>query len=131
MSFEEIVDNTWWTPDTWHTPIRSRPVQRAVVEVSHLDMNGLIVYNPYKARLICLLTELLDTAEQTDLHTATDNTIFILFCFFLCVCVYFFQQIIMKTYLFKYNENFTTKNWKFSDKKNSVFHISAQNTDCG
>ena len=35
----------------------------------------------------------------------------------------------MKTRLFKYIENFTTKNWKFSDK-NSVYHISAQNTDC-
>ena len=30
-------------------------------------------------------------------------------------------------------ENFTSKkNWKFSDKKNSdIFHISAQNIDCG
>ena len=38
----------------------------------------------------------------------------------------------MKTRLFKYIENFTTKNWKFSDKKNSdIFHISAQNIDCG
>ena len=37
---------------------------------------------------------------------------------------------IMKTRLFKYIENFTTKNWKFSDKKNSdIFHISAQNID--
>ena len=41
-------------------------------------------------------------------------------------------QIIMKTRLFKYTENFTSKNWKFSDKKNSdIFHISAQNIDCG
>ena len=31
-----------------------------------------------------------------------------------------------------YIENFTTKNWKFSDKKNSdIFHVSAQNIDCG
>ena len=29
--------------------------------------------------------------------------------------------------LFKYIENFTTKNWKFSDKKTDIFHISAQN----
>ena len=27
-------------------------------------------------------------------------------------------------------ENFTTKNWKFSDKKSDIFHISAQNIDC-
>ena len=39
---------------------------------------------------------------------------------------------IRKTHLFKYTENFTSKNRKFSDKKNSdIFHISAQNIDCG
>ena len=27
--------------------------------------------------------------------------------------------------------NFTSKNWKFSDKKSDIFHISAQNIDCG
>ena len=27
-------------------------------------------------------------------------------------------------------ENFTTKNWKFSDKNSDIFHISAQNIDC-
>ena len=37
----------------------------------------------------------------------------------------------MKTRLFKYIENFTIKNWKFSDKKSDIFHISAQNIDCG
>ena len=38
---------------------------------------------------------------------------------------------ITKTCLFKYTENFTTKNWKFSDKISDIFYISAQNTDCG
>ena len=39
---------------------------------------------------------------------------------------------IMKTHLFKYIENFTSKNWKFSDTKTpTVFHISAQKIDCG
>ena len=39
---------------------------------------------------------------------------------------------ITKTRLFKYIENFTSKNWKFWDKKNSdIFHISAQNIDYG
>ena len=34
--------------------------------------------------------------------------------------------------LFKYIENFTTKKRKFSGKTNSdIFHISAQNIDCG
>ena len=37
----------------------------------------------------------------------------------------------MKTYLFKYTENFTIKKWKFSDKNSDIFHISAQNLDCG
>ena len=37
----------------------------------------------------------------------------------------------MKTCLFKYIENFTTKNGKFSDKKSDSFQISAQNIDCG
>ena len=38
---------------------------------------------------------------------------------------------ITKTRLFKYIENFTSKNWKFSDKKTDIFHISAQNIDYG
>ena len=38
---------------------------------------------------------------------------------------------ITKTCLSKYIENFTTKHWKFSDKKSDIFHISAQNIDCG
>ena len=42
------------------------------------------------------------------------------------------ESRITKTRLFKYIENFISKNWKFSDKKNSdIFHISAQNIDCG
>ena len=38
---------------------------------------------------------------------------------------------ITKTSLFKYTENFTTKKWKFSDKNSEIFHIYAQNIDCG
>ena len=39
---------------------------------------------------------------------------------------------ITKTRLFKYIENFTSKNEKFSDKKKSdIFHIFAQNIDYG
>ena len=38
---------------------------------------------------------------------------------------------ITKTHLFKYIENFTTKNGKFLDKNSDIFHISAQNIDCG
>ena len=37
------------------------------------------------------------------------------------------QLVITKTRLFKYIENFTSRNIKFSDKKKSdIFHISAQ-----
>ena len=32
----------------------------------------------------------------------------------------------MKTSLFKYTENLTTKNWNFSDKNSDIFPISAQ-----
>ena len=41
------------------------------------------------------------------------------------------MYVITKTRLFKYIENFTTKNWKFSDKNSDIFHISVQNIDCG
>ena len=38
---------------------------------------------------------------------------------------------IRKTDLLEYIENFTTKNWKISDKNSDIFHISAENIDCG
>ena len=42
------------------------------------------------------------------------------------------DSAITKTRLFKYIENFTSKNWKFSDKKTLIFsNISAQNLVCG
>ena len=40
------------------------------------------------------------------------------------------KYLIKKTRLFKYIENLTTKNWKFSDNSD-IFHISAQNIDDG
>ena len=48
--------------------------------------------------------------------------------------IYFdtYYDNITKTRLFKYIENFTSKNWKFSDKRNYyIFQIYAQNIDCG
>ena len=42
------------------------------------------------------------------------------------------EEHITKTCLFKYIEKFTTKKGKFLDKKKSdIFHIPAQNIDCG
>ena len=41
---------------------------------------------------------------------------------------------ITETRLFKHTEIFSTKKkkkWKFSEKKSDIFHISAQNIDCG
>ena len=38
---------------------------------------------------------------------------------------------ITKTCLCKYVENFTFKNWKIQIKTSDIFHISAQNIDCG
>ena len=40
--------------------------------------------------------------------------------------------IITKTCLFKYTETFAAKKWKKNQiKKSDIFHISAQNKDCG
>ena len=58
-------------------------------------------------------------------------------CFYLKVCeVYNLKLsknacVITKTIPFNYIENFITKNWKLTDKKSDIFHISAQNIDCG
>ena len=42
------------------------------------------------------------------------------------------MSIITKTRLFKYIENFTSKNGKFSDKKTLIFFIFLpKNIDCG
>ena len=44
----------------------------------------------------------------------------------------FKDNIITKTRLFKYIENFTAEKGKFLDKKNSnMFHIPAQTIECG
>ena len=42
-----------------------------------------------------------------------------------------FPQVITKTRLFKCTDNFTSKTRKFSEKKSDIFHIYAQNIDCG
>ena len=55
---------------------------------------------------------------------------FVLSLLGILLCAY-----ITKTRLFKYIENFTSKNRKFSGKKqvkySDIVHISAQNIDCG
>ena len=56
--------------------------------------------------------------------------LFILFLLFFVVFVTIKVLNITKIRPFKYIENFTTKNWKFSDKKFDIFYISAQNIDC-
>ena len=52
-------------------------------------------------------------------------------CYLVLLYIFARLQDITKTRLFKYIENFTSKNWKFSGKKKTdIFHISAQNIDC-
>ena len=46
------------------------------------------------------------------------------------ICAYL-HNIITNTCLFKYIENFTSKNWKFSDKKIRYFSYFCSNIDCG
>ena len=41
------------------------------------------------------------------------------------------KPVITKTCLFKYADNFTTKNENFETKNSDIFHISDQNIDCG
>ena len=41
------------------------------------------------------------------------------------------SESITKTRLFKYIKNFTTKNENFQMKNSDIFHISAQNINCG
>ena len=47
--------------------------------------------------------------------------------------LFIMRPVITKTHLFKYIENFTTKNRRFADKNSDFFffHISVQNIDCG
>ena len=40
-------------------------------------------------------------------------------------------KTITKTRLFKYIERFTTKKENYQIKNSDIFHISAQNIDCG
>ena len=43
----------------------------------------------------------------------------------------FSPKCITKTHLFKYIENFTSKTENLQIKNSDIFHISAQNIDCG
>ena len=50
----------------------------------------------------------------------------------LFLAIFYCQNMtITKTCLFKYTKNFTTRNWKFSDKNSDILHISARNIICG
>ena len=46
----------------------------------------------------------------------------------LLIAIFYYMT---KTRLFKYIENFTTKNENFQIKNSDIFHSSAQNIDCG
>ena len=52
-------------------------------------------------------------------------------CLYVVLFLLYAVVSITKTCLFKYTEIFTNKKWKCSDKNSDMFHISAQNIDCG
>ena len=57
---------------------------------------------------------------------------FFFWFFFVVVFSKILSGLITKTRIYKYIGNFTTKKLKiFSDKNSDIFHISAQNIDCG
>ena len=62
---------------------------------------------------------------------STDRSIAVPPLQFFFVCASVVLYVITKTRLFKSIEIFTTKNWKCSDRNSDIFHISAQNIDCG
>ena len=63
------------------------------------------------------------TCPEKRLHSLTKKGVQIM------KIIFFF---ITKTRLFKHIENFTTKKTEnFQKKKSDIFHISAQNIDCG
>ena len=63
--------------------------------------------------------------EQKHTHTKKQNKTKTQLYYDLYDIVNVIYLFITKTRLFKYIENFTTKNWKFSDKNSDSFHISA------
>ena len=60
-----------------------------------------------------------------------NRRVFVMFFFYLFCFHYENMLFIMKTCLFNYTENFTIKNELFQIKNSDIFHISAQNIDCG
>ena len=72
--------------------------------------------------------------SKTDWASTDSRLVAIIFilvlAFFLTVT--YSKLHIKKTRLYKYIENFNSKNWKFSAKNSDIFfHISALNIDCG
>ena len=51
--------------------------------------------------------------------------------FKLTIWLFVFLSYITKTCLFEYTENVLPKNEKFQIKNSDIFHVSAQNIDCG
>ena len=87
---------------------------------------------------ICLLAILMDLRnvyfdiKVTKTYLKLQHNIFILSTS-LCLEQWHTSCIkdITKTRLFKYKKNFTSKNENFEIKQTYIFHISAQNIDCG
>ena len=82
--------------------------------------------------IYCPLIESIEEQKKKKKKKKSDQTAWIqmlIRAFVVYICA---VHCITKTCLFKYLENFTSKNRKFSDKKSSdIFHISAQNLIVG
>ena len=63
--------------------------------------------------------------SQNILHSTWNRKVLI------CTGMTWLCSNITKTRLYKYIENFTSKNWKISDKNSDIFRIFPQNIDCG
>ena len=71
-------------------------------------------------------------ADLSSLEGHVRRYIFLRFVISLCYILKTKTQLsITKTRLFKYIENFTTKNENFQIKNSGIFLISARNIDCG
>ena len=70
-------------------------------------------------------------SEVSDCTAQMRKLIWIFVCPKICFLVLRINLLITTIRLFKYIENFISKNWNFSVKNSDIFHMSAQNIYCG
>ena len=92
-----------------------------------LAQNDQSIRSPHEGGLSSKLPTERTASTQIRMRLRWAHMLFVVFVMRWLTCI----PRITKTCLFKYTENFTNKKWKFSDKNSDIFHISAQNIDCG